>query len=217
VEHSETLKRLTALGYSNDQLANSILAILVGSTVELSVVLTNTINLLLGSAQDSHIRTLFGGAKNAAELQGFVYEALRLDPPFKGVFRVAQKDVTISSLSIKKNERVFLDIAAAGLEESVFANASTINPTRTGKDRYLIGGGTFKTLGGDLASKIVVSVLHAVLGLPNLRRGPGQSGQLHRFVDTADPTFRYAYLGKTPLQVPWPNSLTVEYDAAPPA
>jgi hypothetical protein len=40
-------------------------------------VLTNTINLLLGSAQDSHIRTLFGDAKNAAELQGFVYEALR--------------------------------------------------------------------------------------------------------------------------------------------
>jgi hypothetical protein len=36
---------------------------------------------------------------------------------------VAQKDVTISSLSIKKNERVFLDIAAAGLEVS-------LNPVR---------------------------------------------------------------------------------------
>lgn len=35
-EHGEILKRLTALGYSNDQLANSILALMVGSTVELT-------------------------------------------------------------------------------------------------------------------------------------------------------------------------------------
>jgi cytochrome P450 len=87
----------------------------------------------LGSDKDTHIRKLFGEAKNTTELQGFVYEALRMfsspfnpqtlishvvgiDPPFKGVFRVAQKDVTISSVSIKKNERVFLDIASASLE-----------------------------------------------------------------------------------------------------
>jgi linoleate 10R-lipoxygenase len=36
-EHGDILKRLTALGYSHDHLANSILAILVGSTVELSI------------------------------------------------------------------------------------------------------------------------------------------------------------------------------------
>jgi len=217
--HGEILKRLTALDYSHDELANSILAILVGSTVELSLVLTNTVNLLLGSNKDSHIRTLFDDAKIAAELEGYIYEALRIDPPFKGVFRVAQKDVTVSSLSFKKGDRVFLDIAGASLEESVFHHASTIDPTRTPKSRYLIGGGAFQTLGGDLAPKIVASVLHAILGLPNLRRGPGQSGQLNRFVDTVDPIIRYGYLSKSQLQVPWPDSLIVEYDdvASPPA
>jgi len=213
-DHGEILKRLTALGHSHDQLANSILAILVGSTVELSIVLTNTVDLLLGSDKDSHIRTLFGDAKNAAELEGFAYEALRLDPPFKGVFRVAQKDITVSSVSIKKNDRVLLDIASASLEEPVFTDAKKIDPTRAPKDRYLIGDGSFKTLGGSLASKIVASVLHAVMGLPDLRRGPGQSGQLHRFNDTADPIIRYGYLGKTQLQVPWPTSMIIEYDDA---
>jgi len=215
-EHGEILKRLTSLGYSNDQLANTILAIMVGSTAELSIVLTNTLNLLLGSDKDAHVRSLFGDAKNAAQLQGYVYEALRIDPPFKGVFRVAQKDATVASLSIKKGDRVFLDTACAGLQESVFANASIVDPTRSPKERYLIGEGVFRTLGGDLASKIVVSVLHAVLGLPNLRRGPGQSGKLHRFFETDDPIIRYGYLNKAQLQVPWPDSLIVQYDGAAP-
>jgi|SRR5882762_3855004 len=39
-----------------------------------------------------------------------------LDPPFNGVFRTAQKDVTVASLSIKQNERLFLNIAGANLE-----------------------------------------------------------------------------------------------------
>jgi len=224
-DHGEILKRLTALGYSHDQLANSILAILVGSTVELSIALTNTVNLLLGCEKDAHIRTLFGDSKKASELEGFVYESLRLDPPFNGVFRTAQKDVTVASLSIKQNERLFLNIAGANLEESVFANASAIDPARTPKERYLIGGGIFNTIGGTLAPKIVVSVLHAILGLPNLRRGPGESGRLQRFVVTADPahhytadpTIRHAYLDKTQLQAPWPNSLTVEYDDVAPS
>jgi hypothetical protein len=45
-----------------------------------SPVLTNTVNLLLGSDKDMHIRTLFGEAKNATELEGYVYEALRMVP-----------------------------------------------------------------------------------------------------------------------------------------
>jgi len=105
-DHGEILKRLTALGYSHDQLANSILAILVGSTVELSIgmcwmsrlhevlsnsflnfklpALTNTVNLLLGCEKDAHIRTLFGDSKKASELEGFVYESLRMSSFLSG-------------------------------------------------------------------------------------------------------------------------------------
>lgn len=56
----------------------------------------------------------------------------------------------------------------------------------------------------------MVSVLSAVMSLPNLRRGPGQSGHLHRSADKEDPIVRYAYLDKTQNQVPWPYSFTVE-------
>jgi hypothetical protein len=40
-------------------------------------VLANTLDLVLGSDKDTHLRTLFGDAKKADELQGFAYEALR--------------------------------------------------------------------------------------------------------------------------------------------
>lgn len=212
-EHSEVLKRLTALGLSHDQLANSILALMVGATAETTIILTNALDMLLGSEKEAEIRGLFANStKNAAQIQGFVYEAIRLEPPFNGVFRAADKNVTISSLVIQKGDRLFLDLANANKEESVFPNASAIDNTRAPKERYLIAEGTFSTLGSELATKIIASVLGAVVTLPNLRRGPGQSGQLHKWVDTADPIIRYAYLDKAKLQAPWPTSLTLQYD-----
>jgi len=42
--------------------------------------------------------------------------AVGLEPPFMGVIRIAQKDVTISSVSIKKNDHLVLDIVNANLE-----------------------------------------------------------------------------------------------------
>ncbi|KAF7982555.1 hypothetical protein HWV62_27534 [Athelia sp. TMB] len=210
-EHSELLKRLTGLGLSNDQLANSILALMVGATVETTIILTNALDVLLGYEKEAEIRSLFTNpAKNAAQIQGFVYETIRLEPPFKGVFRTADKNTTISSLVIQKGDRLFLDLANANKEETVFPNASSIDNTRAPKERYLIAEGTFSTLGSELATKIIASVLGTVVTLPNLRRGPGQSGQLHRWVDTADPIIRYAYLDKAKLQAPWPTSLIVQ-------
>lgn len=66
-----------------------------------------------------------------------------LEPPFKGVFRVAEKATTIGPLAIQKGDHLFLHLATANLEESVFPNASAIDNTRAPKDRYLIAEGAF--------------------------------------------------------------------------
>lgn len=40
--------------------------------------LTNTLDLLLGSDKEAEVRSLFAdSSKNAAQIQGFVYEAIR--------------------------------------------------------------------------------------------------------------------------------------------
>ena len=41
-----------------------------------------------------------------------------IDPPFTGVYRVAKRDETIVSLTVKQGERLFLDVAAANMNVS---------------------------------------------------------------------------------------------------
>jgi hypothetical protein len=196
-ERNEFIKRLTDIGHSSDQLANYILAIMVGSTVELSLALTNTLNLFLGSDQEIQIR-----GSNLRSLDAYVFEALRLEPSFQGVFRISPQ-----------GERVFLDIGQANRSAQLFSNPTTIDPTRSTKDR-LDGDGIVRCLGRDLTAKIIGEILRAVFAFENLRRGPGQSGTLTRFRDDSQPILSYSYLDQNQFAAPWPTSLVVQYDSS---
>jgi linoleate 10R-lipoxygenase len=123
-ERHELLERLYAIGNDSDHLANSILAILVGSTVELTLVLTNIVNFLLDGERLKEITKLSQSTEPSAHerLRGFVWEAARLDPAFQGVFRTSTKDVQVGDLSVQKGDRLFLDMAVANL------NVSNISP-----------------------------------------------------------------------------------------
>jgi linoleate 10R-lipoxygenase len=74
-EHHEIVRRLNELGHSTNQVANTILAIMVAS-VGLSLTLTNVINLYLGSDQDATMKKLAHHDDPQAFI-GFVYEGLR--------------------------------------------------------------------------------------------------------------------------------------------
>jgi len=209
-ERSELLKRLGELGHSTDELANSILAILVGFTVELSISLTNTVNIYLGSEQETQIRALSLGASTSktqlGQLDSLVQNAFRLDPAFQGVYRVATKDAVIGGLPVKKGERVFVNIANANLNDTFSANSQSATTD------YLNGDVTRKCLGESLTVKVVGEVVRAVYGFNNVRRGPGQSGTLTRFQDDSQPSLRYSYLDANQFAAPWPTSLVVKYD-----
>ncbi|TFK39791.1 linoleate diol synthase [Crucibulum laeve] len=212
-EHHHIIKRLYELGHSTDQLANTVLALMVTSTVELSLALTNMVNLYLGTDHDSQIRTLAVNGEVQGSLNGFVYEALRIDPPFRGVYRVVNTDQTISGQSLKKDDRLFLDISTANQNEKLFTSPQVVNTSRSSKD-LLVGDGAFKYLGEALTVKIMSEVLRAVFSYENLRRAPGQSGILKRFVDHTRPELNFAYLNHGQYTAEWPTSLTVQYDTA---
>ncbi|KAF5383694.1 hypothetical protein D9615_003624 [Tricholomella constricta] len=212
VEHNELVKRLTAIGGSSDELANTILALMVGSTVEISLALTNMVNLYLGSDKDAELRRLANATDTKNLLDGFVYEALRLDPPLQGVYRIATKDHAVGNLSVKNGDRIFLDVAQANLDESIFPTPTTVDATRGGK-HTLYGDGAFNHLGEQLTVKVMAEVLRAVFQYDNVRRAPGQSGTLRRFKDYARPQLRYAYLDRDQFSSAWPTSLSIVYDA----
>jgi linoleate 10R-lipoxygenase len=210
-DRDELVKRLQALGHSSDEVANSILAIMVGFTVELSIALTNTVNTYLGTPGAAERHTLAVKSEPSSHLEGFVREALRLDPPFQGVYRVAQKDHAIASMSVKKDDRLFLNIAHANLDNLVFKNPTTIVTDRT-LDQYLNGDVTVRCLGNHLTTKVVGEVLRAVMTLPNARRANGQSGTLTRFQDQSQLSLHYSYLDDNEFPAPWPTSLVIQYD-----
>ncbi|KAG1742705.1 heme peroxidase [Suillus paluster] len=214
--HNEIVKRLFELGYSKEHVVNSILALLVGATVEMSLALTNVVNQLLDSEKDSNVTMQAANRMDTNDLSSlttYINEALRIDPPFAGVYRVAKEDETIVSLTFKRGERLFLDVATANMDNDVFPNPTIVDTTRTPRERSLCGNSCFKVLGEDLASKVIAEVVRGVLSFDNVRRGPGQSGNLPRFKDHALPVLRYAYLDEKMLPSAWPTSMVINYDA----
>ncbi len=103
-EQHQLVKELHKIGHSAREQANTILAIMVGS-VELSVALTNMINMYLDSEHEDTIRRL-SSTDAKSDLGGYARETLStlscnlpliyllvpccnlgLNPPFKGVYR----------------------------------------------------------------------------------------------------------------------------------
>jgi len=208
-EHHDIVKRLREMGRASE-MANTILAIMVGSTAELSLSLINMVNLYLGSDNDQSVRDL---STNSGDLNGYAFEAQRLDPPFKGVYRVASEDVTVATRKFNKGDRVFLDISTTNLNSEVFPDPTVVDPGRHPKEGHLYGDGSFRYLGEALSLKIMSEVLRAVFTCKNIARAPGQSGTLKRFQDESRPDLRFAYLDEHKFACPWPTSMAVQYDA----
>jgi len=210
-EHSELVKRFQEITRSNDQLINTLLALMVSATAEVSLALTNMIDLYLGSTHASDISALAASSDVGDKLNGYCHEALRIEPPFRGVYRTAKEKKEILGLTVEAGERIFLDIHAANTHEKTFQNPRQPDPCRDKKAAFYADG-LHKSLGEALTTKIMSEVLRAVFSFKNVRRAPGNSGQLQRFKDGDHPQLRYSYLGPDQFPTAWPASLTIEYD-----
>jgi cytochrome P450 len=112
---------------------------MVGATVELSLSLTNIINVFLSDEEISKKVSHCTAATDLNDLKAYVAEALRLDPPFRGVYRNATKAQEVGPVSVKEGHKVFVNITAANLDEATFKGAKTVDITRT-KSLYVAGG-----------------------------------------------------------------------------
>jgi len=212
VEHREILKRLYELGHSDDKLANTILALMITSSVELTLATTNIVNLYLDPKYVKDITAIAKATDKKAELDAYVIEALRLHPPFPGVYRTSSKDQTVNGKEFKKDDRVFLNTKASNVDDTVFKNPETIDTGRSPKDS-VFGDGAFSYLGEKLTLKIVGEVVRAVFSLDGITRAPGQSGKLPRFVDETSYDISYGYLKNAQIITPWPTSMSIQYNA----
>ncbi|KAH9016639.1 hypothetical protein EDB83DRAFT_2528743 [Lactarius deliciosus] len=201
-------------GASADRTTNNVLSLLVGASVELSQSIINIVNFYLDKP-DVVKQLKAADAKNPA-LEAYIYEAMRIDPPFRGVYRDSLADQTVGSITYFKDQRVFLDLTHASHDPNVFPDPHTVNVKRKSQDRYLTGDGVTRSLGVDLTTKIMSQVLRAVFETNGVRRSPGLSGHLKRYKVAAENTLRHEYLGADYLPTAWPNTMVLQYDVAAP-
>ncbi|KAH9967528.1 linoleate diol synthase [Russula dissimulans] len=201
-------ERLFENGASADQTTNNVLSLLVGASVELSQSIINVVNYYLD--KPDVVRQIRACDPKSPALEGYVYEAMRIDPPFRGVYRESLADQTVGSLALVKGQRVFVDLAHASCDPHVFPDPITVNIYRKPKARYLTGDGVTRSLGVETTTKIMSQVLRAVFEFDGMRRGPGLSGTLKRYKVGEVNTLRHEYLDKDHLPTAWPDTMVLQ-------
>jgi len=193
-----------------------VLSLLIGASVELSQSIISVVNFYIDMPD---IVKQFGAADSKdPALEGYVYEAMRLDPSFRGVHRVSLENQTVGSLTFSKGQHVFVDLAHASLDPNVFPDPLTVHADREPRDRYLTGDSVTRSLGAELTKKIVTQVLRAVFECNGVSRAPGRVGHLRRFKVAAEnrDTLLYEYLDGNNLPTAWPSSMLLQYNVVPP-
>ncbi|QRV95471.1 heme peroxidase [Ceratobasidium sp. AG-Ba] len=210
------MRRLHKTGKQSEQIITAVLAAIVAS-FEYVPVLVKIVYFYLDPKNAEHYTRLVKLSTNnesyaPATIQGYVREALRLDPLFASTRRSVVKDITIGSSEFKSGSLVQLDTAHANLDKNAFPDPYQINPSRPANSYTLMGDGLHKCFGDDFVQSTMASALRAVFELKNIRRAPGQSGVLRGFKDPQDPTSEFCFLNSHSVITPFPTSLTLQYD-----
>jgi linoleate 10R-lipoxygenase len=201
-------------GASVERTTNNVLSLLIGASVELSQSIINVVNYYID--KPIIVKQLRAADPKNPALQGYIYEAMRIDPPFRGVYRESLIDQTVGSVRCSKGQRVFVDLAHASQDPNIFPDPRTVNVNREARNRYLTGDGVTRSLGVDLTTKIMSQVLRAVFECDGMRRTPGVAGQLNRYKVAAENTLRYEFLDGDFLPTAWPDTMVLQYDVAAP-
>jgi len=215
-KNADLKSQLFAGGRSEEEVAEILFAISVGATSEYSQAMIHVLNLYLEpefAVEAEEIKLLANSKEvNSAELlEGYVREALRLDPPVPGVHRTCSTDFTVEGAEFKKGDRYYLSMTNANLDSKVFPEPNKVDPTRP-KDAYLIGDTALRCLGEDFIVKPIAQVMKVIFGLTNVRRGPTTSGMLNRSNVEAYATRHWEYMDRKQRLTLWAQSMLIQYD-----
>jgi Cytochrome P450 len=157
-------------------------------------------------------------ASSEQELQGFVYEGMRLACAVPGVPRVVAKDATIvdgarGSIQVKAGHTILVATSKAAMDPVAFPDPEKVNPHRPLKDYTLLGDGLHTCFGSKLVGSSLAATLREVFKLKNVRRAPGKLGRFSIVEHDLDWIKLRHYLDSSSRESPIPMSLTLEYDA----
>ncbi|GAA5869954.1 hypothetical protein JCM8547_008113 [Rhodosporidiobolus lusitaniae] len=216
------LRLLEATGTSIPlkQLESSVQSTMTASVSNQGQATAQVINFFLDDANKAHKDelvqlSLLNTPEADAQILGLVNEAMRLDPQVPLIPRVALVDTVIKdgdrTVEVKKGDYVFPSMVKAGLDPLVFSDPEQVKE-RDPKLYRLFGHGAHTCLGAPMVEISVVQMVKQIFRLPNVRRPPGQAGQLVRFSQNVGGTDCHVYVDAKASPWPLPVSLSIVYD-----
>ncbi|KAJ7489461.1 heme peroxidase [Mycena latifolia] len=203
------LNQLHAVGHDLTDLAVALFTEVVPTATHWSQAIAHVVNFYLDDSRKHERQEIVMLAKQRTpeakeRIAVHVRAALAVDPPVWGVYRTASKPATVvESMQVPVGTRVFASIKEA--------NASS--PAGVKNHSPILGTGEHGLLSANFFEATVPAVLGEILGLKDLKRGPGVSGKFNRFVEEAHGASQQWYTNARSDLVPWPESLVVAYNS----
>lgn len=191
------LKRLFEGGKSVDEIVATIIPTAAAAVATQAQHFTQMLDVYLSPEYNEHWPEIqrCAWSNNPADfekLKGYALEANRLAPAAFGLLRTANVNTVVNDggkkVKISTGDSLYVDFVAAGLDETVFPNPHTIDPTRD-RSLYLHHGyGPHACIGRPIVEVSMAVQLKVFAKLKNLRRAPGPQGMLKKTIPQPNPT-----------------------------
>jgi cytochrome P450 len=163
-------------GLTLDEISSILFSLSIAGHETTTALITNTVRQLLENYQIWEAVVADPGL-----VPGVVAETLRFDPSVAVWRRVTTRPVTLGGVDLPEGARLFLWLAAAGRDATVFAEPASFDPHRSNAaDHLAFGLGRHYCLGASLGKlETRLAVEHLAKRFPRLRLVAGQALSFH--------------------------------------
>lgn len=217
---AQVLKAFDGKPVSSKELAAYVFAAVVPTAAHFSQAVTHVVDFYLDEDKKTQreeivalAATLGKNKESGGKIMGYVREALRINPPISGVYRTAAADVDIAGVPrTTARDRVFLSIVEANKDPKVFGSDPSVAAySRAPKEAGILALSGHGLLSSAFFESTVPTIVGTILGLKNIKRSPGDPGQLAKFNEDWHGSTKQFYVNFNGSVTPFPDSLLVEF------
>lgn len=170
-------------GMSDLGIRNNLLGLLIGAIPTISKASCLALDELLNRPEELAKAQQAARIGDEARLAGAIWEALRFNPHNPVIYRRALRDAviapdTLRQMKVKRGQMVFAATYSAMFDRFGIEDPQTFNGERPLEAQIIWGTGMHTCFGAAINAAVIPAILKPLLQQSNLRRAPGEAGQI---------------------------------------
>ncbi len=160
-----------AVQFDLPRIAQNVGGLLIGTVETTSHAAINALEELLRRVDVLPQAIAAAEGPDPTEFDGYVWEALRFNPPFPYFFRKCAKRARLAygTTTVEPGTIVLPCVHAAMFDPSVFERAADFDPARGTENTFHFGYGHHECLGRHVARQMVPEIVRNVLRMPGIQ------------------------------------------------